>query len=358
MVRVLVLVNEDIAKFSLVILPDLREFLQEPDSVQNNIVKIQRTSGPQLFLVGQVDAADLLQAEIPLGLGLVHEILGQLHLVLGAGDVAQDRPGREGLVVHVQFFEALLDDPQGVVCIIDRKGRWETQLFNIPPQNTHTGGVERRRPHVLGVWTDAVLQALFQFAGGFVGKGNRNNLPGRRRFQGAEQMGAGILLLGVVGRVGVVGQEIQICVLNIVRDLAGICSPAIAQEVGDAVDEHRRLPASGSGQQEQRPFRGQHAFQLAGVHPAELRGNNLPPQGGKLGLFLFRQHSYVSPSLSFWFDVLLLFYRKGTGLATGKIAPHSGVKYGIIIKTTETKTLCRRLLWIRPLPPFTSSFLT
>ena len=129
-------------------------------------------------------------------------------------------------------------------------------------------------------------------------------------------MGAGVLLLGVVALAGVVGQKIEICVLNIVRDLAGIRPPAIAEEVGDAVDEHRRLSAPGPGQQQQRPFRGQHTFQLAGVHPAKLRGNDLPPQGGELGLFLFRQHSCVSPSLSFWFDGLLLFYRKGTGLAT------------------------------------------
>ena len=112
-------------------------------------------------------------------------------------------------------------------------------------------------------------------------------------------MGAGVLLLGVVALAGVVGQKGQVGLFDMIRDFRRIRPPAIAEEVGDAVDEHRRLSAPGPGQQQQRPFRGQHAFQLAGVHPAKLRGNDLPPQGGELVLFLFRQHSCVSPSLSF-----------------------------------------------------------
>ena len=76
------------------------------------------------------------------------------------------------------------------------------------------------------------------------------------------------------------------------------------------------LPLPAPASSSSGPSAGQHAFQLVGVHPAKLRGNDLPPQGGELGLFLFRQHSCVSPSLSFWFDVLLFIDRKGTGLAT------------------------------------------
>ena len=82
MVRILVLVDKDIMKFPLVILPHLRELLQEPDGMENNIVKVQRPGGPELFLIGQVDVSNFLQTEIPLGLGLVQKFLRQLHIVL------------------------------------------------------------------------------------------------------------------------------------------------------------------------------------------------------------------------------------------------------------------------------------
>ena len=197
-VGVLVLVDEDVAEFPLVVLPHVGVLLKETDGVEDNVVKVQGPRRPELFLIGQVDVGDLLQAEVAFGLALLHKFRSQEHLVFGPGDIAQDRAGREGLVVHVQLLQALLDDPDGVVSIVDGEGGGETQLLDVPAEDAHAGRVEGGRPDVVGVGADGRFQPFFQLPGGLVGKGDGDNLPGHGRLQGAEKSGPALVLLGGV----------------------------------------------------------------------------------------------------------------------------------------------------------------
>ena len=238
-----------------------------------------------------------MQAKIPLGPALVHEFRGQEHLVLCPGNVSQHRAGREGLVVHVQFLQTLLDDPEGIVGIINGKGRGEAQLLNVPPENAHAGGMEGGRPDVQGLRPDLLFQALFELSRGFVGKGNGNHLPGGGRLYGAEEVGpAGLLLRGVLG-LGIPLQEGQVLLGDVVRHFLAVRPLPVAQEVGDAVDKHCGFTAACPCQQEERPFRGQHPFQLPGIHMRKLPGNELSAQGSKACLLFFRKH-VDSPCLS------------------------------------------------------------
>ena len=227
MVGVLVLVDEDIAELLLVELPDILVLLEEPDGVEDDVVKVQGPGGPELLLIRQVDVGDLLEAEVPLGPALVHIFGGQEHFILGPGDVTQDGPGLEGLLVHVQLLQALLDDPEGVVGVVDGKGGGEAQLLNVPAEDPHASGMEGGRPDIIGIRADGGFQTLFQLSGGLVGEGDGDDLPGHGGLQGAQEAGTTLLLLGEHAPLGVGLEEGQVGFGDVIGDLTAVGGPAV-----------------------------------------------------------------------------------------------------------------------------------
>lgn len=100
-VGVLVLVNEYIAEFFLVILPNVIKILEQADGVQDDVVEIQGVGLPEAALILGVDLGDFHQPVVPRLLALLEVVLPQLHGVLGPGNIAQDgaggrRPSRPG----------------------------------------------------------------------------------------------------------------------------------------------------------------------------------------------------------------------------------------------------------------------
>ena len=223
-----------------------------------------------------------MQPEIPFGLALVQIRLGQKHLILCPGNIPQYRAGLKGLVVHIQLLQALLDDPEGVVGIINGEGGGKSQFLNVPPENPHTGGMKGRRPDVPGIRANLFLQPLFQLTSGFVGKGDGDHLPRGGGFQGAQEVGpAGLPFIG--GRfLHILRQKADICLCDMVGHLLGICASAIAQQVRNAVDEHRGLSAARPSKQKQGALRGQHPLQLTGVQITKRLGNDPASQCSKL----------------------------------------------------------------------------
>ena len=299
-VGVLILVDEDVAELPLVILPHVGVALEQADGVKDDVVKVQGPGGPELFLIGQVDVGDLLQAEVPLGPALVGVVPRQEHLVLGPGNVAQQRAGLEGLVIQVQLLQALLDDPEGIVRVVDGEGGGKAQLFNVPPEDAHAGGVEGGRPDVVGVGADGGFQPLLQLPGGLVGEGNGNDLPGHGGLQSAEEPGPALVPVRRIGVLGKAGEEVQVLISDVIGHFPAVGPPAVFQQVGDAVDEHRGFAAARPGQKEQRAFRGQDPFQLAVVEPGKVPGDDLPAQGGKGGLVFLREHSVTKSFYMQW----------------------------------------------------------
>ena len=226
-VGVLILVDEDVAELPLVELPDVLVLLEEADGVEDDVVKVQSSGRPELLLVGQVDVGDLLETEVPLGPALVHVLRRQEHLVLGPGNVAQDGSGLEGLLVHVQLLQALLDDPEGVVGVVDGEGGGKAQLLDVPPQDAHAGRVEGGRPDVVGIGTNGGFQTGFQFPGGLVGEGDGDDLPGHGGLQGAQEAGTALLLLGEHAPLGVGLEEGQVGFRDVIGDLPAVGGPAV-----------------------------------------------------------------------------------------------------------------------------------
>ena len=227
-VGVLVLVDEHIPELPLVEVPHLLKLLEE--------------------------LGDLGQAVVPGLLALGQIFLRQLHGVLGPGDVPQHGPGRELLVVQVQVLQAVLDDPDGVVGVVDGEGGGEAQPVDVPAQDAHAGGVEGGGPHVLRLG-----QAVLQLPGGLVGEGDGQNGPGGGGLQAAQPLLARLVLRGggdLPG--GVVLQKGQVVGSHPLRHLLAVRSPAVLHQIGDSVDEHGGLAAPRPGQKEEGALGGQH----------------------------------------------------------------------------------------------------
>ena len=245
--------------------------------MENDVVKVQRVGVPQLFVVKRIYFTDPDTAPIVDGLPLLDEFLRGLHLVLGPGDDAQDLPGGECLLVQRQLLEDVLDDPLAVVRIVDGKAAVEAETVDVPAQDADTGGVERGSPHILGhLLPQHAAQSFLQLVGGLIGKGDGQHLPRAGRLHGAEILHQRALL--VVRGLDVFLQKRGLVLRHRDGDVRAVAAPTVAQQVGHAVDEHRGLAGAGTGQQQQRPLRGQHTLPLAGVQLLKISGDGGLPR--------------------------------------------------------------------------------
>ena len=119
-VRVLVLVDEDVAEGGLVALADLGEQLEHVDRAEEQVVEVHRVGAVDLALVQLVDVGDRLLEVGPDELAVV---LGRAQLVLGVGDLGLDRRRREALRVDVEVADALADQAARIGLVVDRELR-------------------------------------------------------------------------------------------------------------------------------------------------------------------------------------------------------------------------------------------
>ena len=186
MVGVLILIHQHIAELILIVPQDLRLPLQQCYSVKDNVIKVQRVSSHQFFLVGGIDFCNPALFPVVFCLTAPGEILRRLVLVLGVADGGQDALGLESLFVQVLLLHDILDDSLSIVGIVDRKVLVKTDAVNVPPKNPDTGGVEGGGPDVVGHRPQTGREALLQFPRRLVGKGDGDNLPGPGHIYGAQ----------------------------------------------------------------------------------------------------------------------------------------------------------------------------
>ena len=282
-VGVLILVDEDITEFVLIVRPHIRAVLQQPDGVQDDVIEVQRIGIPQFSVVKCIDFTDPDAPPIVDGLPLLDKRPRRLHIVLCTGNNAQDLPGRKRLLVQRQLLENVFNDPLAIVRIVDGEAAVKAEAVNIPAQNTHTGGVERGRPHILRhILPQHSAKPLLQLVGGLVGKGDGQHLPRAGGLHGAEVLHQRTLLL--VGRFGVFLQKSRHILCHGDGDIRTVTAPPIAQQIGHTVNKNRGLTRSGACQQQQRSLRGQHAFPLAWVQLLKVGGNGSTPRLDKSSL--------------------------------------------------------------------------
>ena len=185
MVGVLVLVDQDVAEASAVVLGDVREPDHQGDRVTDDVVEVDGLGPRQALLVGRVDVGEGL-------LGLVGgpgaERLRVHQLVLEPGDAVEQPTGRHPLRVEVEIAGDEGDQAQAVGLVVDREGRLQPQPVGLPTQDPHARGVERRDPHRPRPRTDRGLDPLAHLGGGLVREGDGQDLA-RTRVAGGQQVG-------------------------------------------------------------------------------------------------------------------------------------------------------------------------
>jgi hypothetical protein len=221
-VRVLVLVDEDVAEGRAVAGADLGEELQHVHRAAEQVVEVHRVRAVQALLVEVVDVGDgLLEVgadELAVGGGVAQ-------LVLGVGDLVVQRGGGEALGVDAQLVDAALDQPPRVGLVVDRELARVAQARRLRPQDARAGGVEGHDPHPPGHPPEQHLDALAHLLRRLVREGDGQDLARAR--------------------------DVRL------------------HEPGDAVGQDARLARPRAGQHEQRPVAVHDRLALLGVEPRE-----------------------------------------------------------------------------------------
>ena len=237
-VRVLVLVDEDVAEGAAVAVSDLLEELEQVHAAEEQVVEVHRVRRVEALLVEVVDVGRRLLEE---GRDLQAVGLGVEQLVLGVRDLAADAAGREPLRVHVQLVHARLHQPQRVLLVIDREAAGVAELVGVGAQHAGAGGVEGHHPHRAGAVPHELLHPLAHLLRGLVGEGDGEDLA-RPRLPGAHQ-------------------------------------------VGDPVGQDARLARSRAGEDEQGPLSVENGLALGLVQPLQqgIRGQSTHPVEDRAG---------------------------------------------------------------------------
>ncbi len=222
-VGVLVLVHGDVAKTLLVLIQHLRAGAQQLERANQQVVEVHGVGGAQAALQFGVDLRGLALLGVR---RLLQHLVRAHHGVLGRRDLAADHVDGEVLLVYVQALHDLAHHAARIVVIVDGELAGVAQQVGVLAQHAHAHGVERAHPHAAGAIGQKRAQALAHLRGGFVGKGDGQDLPG--------------------------------------------ADAQIRDHMGDAIGQHARLTRPCARQHQQRPFRGHHGLALGGVQRIDI----------------------------------------------------------------------------------------
>ena len=222
-VRVLVLVDEDVAERLAPALERLGEALEDLHGEHEHVVEVDGVRGVEAALVQLVGLRDRL---IPEGRDPRRVLLGRDELVLRAGDLRVDASRREPLRILPELLEARLDESHLVLVVVDREAGRVAQPLRLAAQHPAAGRVEGEDPDRARRLAEHALEPLAHLPRRLVRERDREDL---------------------------------------VR-----LHPARADEVGDAVRENARLPGARSGDDEERPFGREDGLSLGLVEVGEV----------------------------------------------------------------------------------------
>ena len=172
-VRVLVLVDEDVAERALPLLARFRETLQRLNREHEHVVEVDRVRGVQAALVDVVRLRDRLVPER----GDARERLVRRHeLVLHARDLRVDPARREALRVLAELLQARLRQPHLVIVVVDRERRAVAQALGFAAQDAAAGGVEGEDPDRARGDPEHAGEAVAHLPGGLVRERDREDL--------------------------------------------------------------------------------------------------------------------------------------------------------------------------------------
>ena len=281
-VGILILVNQQIPAAVLIFFEHIRVFPEKLNGQENDIVKIQRIGFAEPLLIRRINLRDFAAAEVSSG-SVVHLLRSQ-EPVLCTADVIRNRLGRECLlyciassaVLQSGILDAGGNDAQTVIGVINREVAAVSQKMNMLPENPDTCAVEGCCPDIGCGFAEHRCEAVFQFGGGFIGKGDCKNAPAGNRGK-SEQFREALLIrhccsggnlpekIGIFGRAG--------------RNFA-VIGISEAHHKCNAVDDGSGFTASGTRENTDRSFDGAHGILLRRVQPfrGKIAGKGCLPE--------------------------------------------------------------------------------
>ena len=192
-VRVLILVDQNIAELLLIVCTNILKSFQKLDGLEDDVVKVQSVRLLETLLVLGVDERDLLHPVVAGEGRRALEFRRLLPLVLGLGDDAQHQTRCKDLFVQTHVAQDVLHHALGVARVVDRKAPVKAQLLDVAPENAAAGRVEGHGPHVQRFRAQHPRQTLLQLVRGLVGERDGDDAPRSNGPERAERVRAGLL---------------------------------------------------------------------------------------------------------------------------------------------------------------------
>ena len=276
---VLILIHHHIAEFFLIVFPGFGVVLQHLNGMEDEIIEVHRPGGAQTVGVRGVNFGYQRRLGVLGHLGC--HIFGREQLVLIAADLGDGGLDGQKFVVNHQILIDLLHDALLIVRVIDSKAGRKADALCIPAQNPHAGRVEGGSVDIAAhFFPQHSLETLLELPRRLVGEGDGQHIPGAGRFHTHHRhQGTGQRLAAENGR----SQLLQIVPGDRAAQLPGTVGAAKADDVGNAVDQHRGFAGTGARQNQQRSLRGKNRLLLHGVQFGKAGRNIAVPQSQKFG---------------------------------------------------------------------------
>ena len=219
LVRVLVLVDEDVLEPLAIVLEHVAVLPEQLDGVGEQVVEVHRPGLEQTGLVLGIDVGVLAVEDV---LRPAVRLVGVDQLVLPEADDRVHAAWREPLCVEAEIADDVAGEPVRVGGVVDRELAGVAERIGVGSQDAHARRVERRHPHRLHDRADERADPLAHLGSGLVRERDRQDL--RRVHTGVDQ-------------------------------------------VRDAMREHAGLARSGAGDHQQRAGFVGHGVELIGIEP-------------------------------------------------------------------------------------------
>ena len=190
MVRVLVLVDQDVTEAPVIVLGDQRIIAQQLNRAHDEVVEIQRVRGAHTLVVLDVGCRDDTRHRVLARQVRVARRADQL--VLRVRDARRHHLRGEALNVDVLCLEDHLDEALRVLRVVDRERRGQARRLVFVAQQAHARRVEGRHPHAPRVVPHEGTRPFAHLGGCLVRERDREDLPRPRSTRG-QQVGDAVL---------------------------------------------------------------------------------------------------------------------------------------------------------------------
>ncbi len=169
-VRVLVFVDQNVLETVLPGLKNRRHSVKKCDGLHDQIAEITCLEFFHLLFVEFVDLSHGILIKV---LGLFGILKRRQEIILRTLDLLAHAFGMDFFFIKTELFDAVLDDLQLVVFVVDDEVGLDLDRGAVVAENTKAGGMESAHPNPLG---DKLFDAVAHFGRGLIRKGHAENM--------------------------------------------------------------------------------------------------------------------------------------------------------------------------------------